>query len=134
MNICTYVTAISRQPKQYAIAIEYGTKTYEILNKGSVAVLQVLNQKHTPLVNILGKKSGLMMDKHEYLQKQGWLTKWKNHRVLKDANAYLLLDPIDQYNTGSDHELFLFQARNYSTKSEHELLTFQELIQQNVIL
>ena len=43
MNICTYVSAVSMQPKMYSIAIDYTSKTYKNLQKSSKVVLQLLS-------------------------------------------------------------------------------------------
>ena len=45
MNICTYVSAVSMQPKIYSVAIDYKTKTYQNLTNSQVAVLQLLTKE-----------------------------------------------------------------------------------------
>ena len=73
MNICTYVSVISKNPRLYAIAIDYHSKTFSnLLDKGR-AVLQVLSVLNINMVNYLGKKSGSAYDKQKYLE---GLSKW----------------------------------------------------------
>lgn len=134
MNICTYVTPISMQPKQYAVAVYYGTQTYKWLADSDACMLQFLSKEAAGLIRTLGKKSGVTYDKHHYLSQHNHLTHWQSHAVLKQANAYLLLDKISQTNTGGDHELFIFQVRKSKTSSEDNFLTFQDLINQGIIL
>jgi flavin reductase (DIM6/NTAB) family NADH-FMN oxidoreductase RutF len=83
MNICTYVTAISMKPKQFAIAVYYGTKTYENTRHSSYAILQILNTSTIGLVRKLGKKSGLTIDKHYFLSSKDLLTNWNGYQVLR---------------------------------------------------
>lgn len=56
MNICSYVTAVSRKPKLYVIAIEHGSMTLEYLRDSNECVLQLMRQPQMKLVRTLGKK------------------------------------------------------------------------------
>ena len=134
MNICTYVTAISMKPKQYLIAVYYGTKTHDVLTQNPTCVLQLLSKENTPLVRKLGKQSGRNIDKHTWLQKKEILTPWKGHQVLNNACAYLHLELINRYETGGDHELFCFQVNAAKTLSETNILMFQDLVDAKIIL
>lgn len=134
MNICTYVTAISMKPKQYAVALDCNTETFDRISHSNHAVLQILSQQHINLVRPLGKKSGHSIDKHNWLSQRDLLTSWKGHLVLKDVCALVSLKKTGQINTHGDHELVLFEATGYTTKSEEGVLMFQDLINQNIIL
>lgn len=70
MNICTYVTATSMMPKQYSVAIDYNTLTYQHLQHNDLVVLQLLSEANIGLVKSLGKKSGHNFDKQTYLEKK----------------------------------------------------------------
>ncbi len=133
MNICTYVTAISRTPKMYMVAIEQGSKTYEMLHRQDMAVLQILTKDQTKMIRPLGKRSGNDYDKETYLRKRDLLVDWKGYEVLKSAAAYVLLKKKEFIQTG-DHDLFIFNAKKYSTFSEDNVLMFQDLIDQKIIL
>jgi len=63
MNICTYTSAVSMQPKQIMVAIYNDTKTLEIVNKSPKFVLQLLAAEQYRMVDLLGKKSGKNIDK-----------------------------------------------------------------------
>ena len=125
MNICTYVTAISMEPKIYAIAIYKNTKTLENIYKTEQAVLQFLHPDQFKLVKNLGQRSGLNFNKQAYLKKNNLLESWNDYEVLKNTSARILLQKIEFKETG-DHILFTFKAEKY--KSYHpEVLTSETL-------
>jgi len=134
MNICTYVTAVSMKPKQYAIGVYYDTYTLERLEKGANAVLQLLSIDHLMLIKKLGKTSGRKLDKTKWLKDRGLLGKWKEFTVLKDACAFLELDYHSNYNTGGDHELFIYNIKSSSSKKDSGILHLQDLIDHQLIL
>jgi flavin reductase (DIM6/NTAB) family NADH-FMN oxidoreductase RutF len=109
MNICTYVTAISMEPKIYAIAIYNETKTLENMLRTDRAILQFLHPDQYKLVRNLGQRSGLSFNKYNYLSKNNLLESWNNYDVLKNASARILLEKIDFTQTG-DHVLFTFKT------------------------
>ena len=133
MNICTYVTAVSLHPKLYAIAIYENTQTLENIKKSDRSVLQILRKPHIDLITLLGKKSGMDIDKQAFLEKKNRLENWRGLPVLKDAAAYLLLEKQSSFTTG-DHELFTFSVKHYRTQHEKDVLMFQDLIDQKIIL
>lgn len=125
MNICTYVTAVSMEPKIYAIAIYNDTKTLQNMFQTDWAILQFLHPEHYKLVRNLGHRSGLHFDKYQYLKKNDLLESWNGIDVLKNTSARILLKKIDFKQTG-DHVLFTFTAEKY--KSYHpEVLTSEIL-------
>lgn len=132
MNICTYVTAISMQPKLYGVAVYQNTKTLHYLQASSIAVLQILHPDQISLVKPLGKKSGFDFDKELYLANKGWTDTWNEYKVLKGCAAYILLKKTSSVPSG-DHAFFIFEAIGYKTVFE-QVLQFQELITQKIIL
>lgn len=131
MNACTYVTAISLQPKLFAIAVYNNTQTLENLQTSDVALLQYLHQSQYNLVKVLGKRSGKEFNKHAYLLKKDLLSSWNGLDVLKDVAALVLLKKIDQKQTG-DHVLFTFEALKF--KSYHaDVLTTSILSEKKII-
>jgi flavin reductase (DIM6/NTAB) family NADH-FMN oxidoreductase RutF len=125
MNICTYVTAISMEPKIYAIAIYKNTKTLENMQNTEHAILQFLHPEQFKLVKNLGQRSGVNFNKHRYLSKNNLVEDWNGYDVLKNTAARILLQKIDFKETG-DHLLFTFKAEKY--KSYHpEVLTSEIL-------
>ena len=133
MNICTYVSAVSRKPKLYMIAIDPFSKTFENLGKSKVAILQILSKEQIQLVKILGKKSGFNFSKDAYLKKRNLINSWQDYSILRNCCAYLLLSKIDQRITG-DHFLFTFEVLKSKTLREGNVLMFQDLINHKVIL
>ena len=125
MNICTYVTAVSLKPKQFAIAVYEKTKSLENLRTNNTAVLQLLHTSHINLINILGKKIGTTYDKNQYLRKYNHLEKWDNIDVLKNTCALLFLKKRWLKITG-DHTLFLFDIVASQTFNS-DILTLQDL-------
>ena len=125
MNICTYVSAISMEPKIYAIAIYNETKTLENMFQTDRAILQFLHPDQYKLVRNLGQRSGQSFNKYQYLAKNNLLESWNGYDVLKNISASILLGKIDFKQTG-DHVLFTFKAEKY--KSYHpEVLTSEIL-------
>lgn len=132
MNICTYVTGISRSPKLYAIAIEENSKTLELLDRSTHSVLQILAPHQEKLIRPLGKKSGKSYDKQRYLEQKNQLKDWQGYSVLKEAAGYFLLEKQQVISTG-DHHLFIFKVERFKTNSE-QTLQFQTLIENRIIL
>ena len=133
LNICTYVMAISRKPKMYAISIEKGSKTLENIDKNKECVLQLLHHSQYHLIRPLGKKTGYNFDKKGYLEKKKLLTEWNGQCVLKKCCAYILIEIQNNMETG-DHFLFTGKAIKYKTLNESNILTFQDLIDRKIIL
>ncbi|MBT8194911.1 MAG: hypothetical protein HKO56_09100 [Bacteroidia bacterium] len=133
MNICTYVSCVSRKPKMYAISIEKHSKTSEYLKKSNYAVLQLMHTSQQNLVQLLGKKSGFHIDKEESLQNRNSLTLWNNYKVLNNVCALLELDK-SLSNPSGDHELFMFNVKRTKTLNDKNILMFQDLISNKIIL
>lgn len=112
MNICTYVSAVSMQPKQYMVAVYHHTQTFRNIAQNDMAVLQLLHASQYFLIKKLGQTSGLSFSKEDYLHKKSLLDSWKNYKVLKNVSARLLLHKTNQV-AGGDHDIFLFSVIAY---------------------
>lgn len=132
MNICTYVTGISRKPKLYAIAIEHDSRTLELLENSNQAVLQILAPNQESLIHPLGKKSGKKYNKQLYLERKQLLTQWHGYTVLREAAGYFLLKKQQEITTG-DHQLFIFEVERFKTNIE-QTLQFQTIVEKGLIL
>jgi flavin reductase (DIM6/NTAB) family NADH-FMN oxidoreductase RutF len=132
LNICTYVSAVSMQPKLYMIAIYNHTKTLQRMQQSNEAVLHLLEAKQHFLVRVLGKKSGSTFNKQKWLQNKFLLTEWNNLTVLKDAAAYVHLQKINTITTPGDHVLFLFKVLH--AKSCYRTILTTELLAQKKII
>ena len=131
MNICTYVSAVSMQPKLYSIAIYNNTKTLENIEQVEFAVLQLLHSSHASLVKKLGQTSGKNYDKQKYLEKKGILTTWNEFKILQNASAVVLLQKKEAIQTG-DHKLFVFETLQHKSFNK-DYLTLNYLREKKII-
>ena len=132
MNICTYVSAVSMQPKRMMVAVYHHTKTLENIGVQRTAVLQLLHADDYNLVNLLGKKSGNNLDKIARLEKRQLLREWESFPVLKNALAVMHLAVINQMEAG-DHCMFLCEVTAYKNLNEGEVMTTKILGEKNII-
>jgi flavin reductase (DIM6/NTAB) family NADH-FMN oxidoreductase RutF len=121
MNICTYVTAVSMNPKRYMVAVYHHTQSLQNIGKNKTAILQVLGKHHLTLVNTLGKKSGLHYDKETYLLKKKWLEVWNDKKILTNCAGVMELEKIWSKDAG-DHTMFLFDVKRFKTNHENVLM------------
>lgn len=133
MNICTYVTGVSMQPKRFVIAVYKNTKTLDNLSFNQTVVLQVLNETHAPLVKLLGKQSGKKIDKMQRLRKCDCLQTVDDFELLKGVNAYLRLAVVNSMDVG-DHILYTFDLLKSRSFNDVNILTNQYLMENGYIL
>jgi flavin reductase (DIM6/NTAB) family NADH-FMN oxidoreductase RutF len=132
MNICTYVTAVSLEPKLYLVAIYDNTLTLENVKGSKLVVLQLLHEQHFGLVKMLGQKSGKVVNKMSWLDKKGMLEEWQTFPVIKESCAYVLLKKSKHIAFKGDHELFLFEVIKHKSIAPN-CLTTGLLRQKNII-
>lgn len=124
MNICTYATAVSMQPKRFAVAIYKGTRTLLNVQQTQKMGLQLLGVQHLPLVRRLGKTSALKKDKMKSLLKQ---CKQENGLyILNDLPAVIYLQVISWTDAG-DHLLALCDVMAYKNYNDAPLLMLDDL-------
>lgn len=126
MNICTYVTAVSMQPKKFIVAIYNDTKTLELVKQSNCFVLQLLAESQYRMIPLLGQKSGKKIDKLARLEKRGLTNDWRGYKILKDALAVMELKIINSF-AGGDHQLFLCDLVAYKNLNEGEALSLDIL-------
>ena len=131
MNICTYVSALSMNPKIIGVALYENTKTLDNMLQSEIAILQLLHKDQLPLVRMLGKKSGMDWDKDAWLRKKQCMTLWHGHPVLSHCSAYMELTKKENFKTG-DHTLFLFEVKRYKSCNS-DVLTTQMLSEKKII-
>jgi flavin reductase (DIM6/NTAB) family NADH-FMN oxidoreductase RutF len=131
MNICTYVSAISMNPKLYVVGVYDETKTLQNLTQTNDAVLQLLGKSQYNLVRHFGNKTGLEFNKDAWLRKNGLLMNWKGLEVLKDVAAYLHIQKISAQQTG-DHLMYVFKVMNYQS-FHSDILTLDDLREKKLI-
>ncbi|MEY3348160.1 MAG: flavin reductase family protein [Bacteroidota bacterium] len=132
LNICTYVSGASMDPKRMSVAIYKGTKTLELAEKEKMIVLQMLSKDQINLVKHLGFKSGKHFEKISYLEKKGLITEWKDFKVLRNSLAYILLKQYDSIDAG-DHILFVYDVVGFINNRDAEGLTLNELRRKKII-
>ena len=132
MHICTYVSAVSMEPKRMMVAIYKGTKTLELVQKNPHFVLQLLSNNQSNLIKLLGQSSGLKIDKISRLMKRKLLSQWKEFSVLKDALAYMELKTINTLDAG-DHIIHLCDVISFSNNLEGEALTLNLIREKGII-
>jgi flavin reductase (DIM6/NTAB) family NADH-FMN oxidoreductase RutF len=121
------------QPKQYSIAIYKDTQTLTNVENTLHCVLQIMSSEQYKLVNVLGKKTGIKYNKHQYLAKKNALVHWNGFEVLQDAFAYILLRK-EACLYKADHDLYLFTVEQYKTNKALKPLYFNQLIEHKIIL
>ncbi|HRX11142.1 MAG TPA: flavin reductase [Draconibacterium sp.] len=122
MNIATYVSAVSMQPKKIAVAIFKGTKSFENMLKNEEVVLQLLHASQFNLIKKLGQTSGYELNKFNYLNKKELLETWLKKPVLKNVSSRLLLKKMSYQETG-DHWLYVFDVLKTKTFNQDYLDT-----------
>ena len=126
MHIITYASQISMQPKRFICGIYDGTQTLLNIEATGEFVLQLLADTQYRLVDLLGKKSGKVIDKISRLQKRDALMKWKGYYVLKNCLAVMQLQVISRFDSG-DHTGFLCEVLAYKNLNAGNALTLDTL-------
>ena len=121
MNISTYVSAVSMNPKRYMVAVYHSTQSLQNMRNSKTAILQLLGKQHLSLVNTLGKKSGHQYDKEAYLKKKRLLEVWNDKRVLTNCAAVMEVEKIWSKDAG-DHTMFLFDVTRFRTNHGNVLM------------
>jgi flavin reductase (DIM6/NTAB) family NADH-FMN oxidoreductase RutF len=132
MNIITYASAVSMQPKRMMVAIYHGTQTLINAEANAHFVLQLLAADQYNLVNQLGKQTGKSINKIQRLEKRKLLTDWNGFTILKDALAVMELQAINQME-GGDHRMFLCDVTAYKNLNDGEPLTTTILHEKGII-
>jgi flavin reductase (DIM6/NTAB) family NADH-FMN oxidoreductase RutF len=139
MNICTYVSAVSMNPKQYLVALDYDTLTHKRVKEKGEFVLQLLSDKQAAIVRNLGQKSGKSFDKNGFLlRKQKTrdenyaLQEWHNYRVLTHCVCTLKLQVVNDMEA-ADHEMFLCNVLAYKVWNTDTPLTIDVLRDQKIV-
>lgn len=130
MNICTFVTAISMQPKRFIIGVYKGTFTESLLKQHPRCILQLLSSKQYRLVELLGKKSGHSINKAEKLQDKTGL--FHHLLFLQDSCAIILCEAKHWYDTG-DHYAVLCDVITYRNLNTDPVLTTELLREKKII-
>lgn len=133
MNICTYVTAVSLEPKLILVAVYKDTQTLENVRVGERVLLQLLTEALAPVVRVCGQQSGKTIDKIKRLAKRYELKENNGLYYFTKAAGYteLLVDQLIE--TSGDH--YLLVGKVLTTKNSHDdkILTTTYLREQGYI-
>ena len=105
MNICTYVTSISMDPKLMLVAVYHGTKTHENISATKKVLLQLLSQEQAPLTRLCGHTSGKATDKMARLQKKTPVATVDGIPYMTQCAGYVILEVQQLLAVGGDHDL-----------------------------
>jgi len=123
MNICTYVTSVSMEPKLMLVALYHGTKTLENARASKAGVLQLLCEDLAPVVRVCGQMSGQDIDKLARLRKRYKINDDALLPYFKEAVGYMELAFTSFTETGGDHTLALASVVRAKNLSDEPILT-----------
>ncbi|GDX48791.1 MAG: flavin reductase [Bacteroidota bacterium] len=126
MHICTYVTAVSMEPKMMLTALYHGTKTIDLVSKQKQFVLQLLNQHQVSYVRLLGKQSGFKRDKIKWLRDRDLLIPFNGYFIFRECAAAMLIDVKDTITSG-DHTCFIGLVKQHQNINPDDILTTEQL-------
>ncbi|MBC7510893.1 MAG: flavin reductase [Ferruginibacter sp.] len=126
MHIITYASQISMQPKRFVCGIYNGTKTLENVTQHGEFILQLLSATQYRLIDLLGKKTGKLIDKISRLKKRNEIVEWNGYPILKNCLAVMQLKVISTFE-GGDHKGFLCDVIAYKNLNEGNVLTLDVL-------
>lgn len=134
MNIATYITPITMDPKRYLVAVYRNTQTHKnIFNTHEPFLLQALDYSQAYLVKTFGKKSGLKINKESYLKKKNILCQYYNSLMyLTESYFVLSLLPETYINLG-DHDLIVARVEKIVIKNDVSGLTTHDLQKLGII-
>ena len=126
MNIVTYATPVSVNPRLYMVSLYHGTMTRDAFQNNRYAVLQLLDQSQADLVPILGKRSGYEY-KHNLQQGrgqgQGQGQGYSKEEECRKAGHAWVQTPQPH---GSSH--FCFGSQSYLATEEKETFLGMKLL------
>lgn len=110
MNICTYVTAVSLDPKLMMVAVYKDTQTHKNIGVGQKVLLQLLTEDLAPVVRVCGNMTGKNIDKIKRLQKRYQLEKHQDLHYFTMAAGFMELEIEQLLETSGDHVLMVGQV------------------------
>jgi flavin reductase (DIM6/NTAB) family NADH-FMN oxidoreductase RutF len=119
MNICTYVTAVSLEPKLMMVAVYKNTQTLKNVAVGKIVLLQLLGEDLAPVVRVCGQLSGKDIDKISRLKKRYELKEEAGLYYFKEAAGFMELQIEQLIETSGDHDLLVgkvLKAKNLHDK------------------
>lgn len=134
MNICTYVTSISMEPKMMVVAVYHHTKTLANLKNEPRGLLQLLNESHADIVRTCGKQSGNSIAKIPRIAKKHLVQEHGGLSYLSDAAGFMELEFVEFLEVGGDHVLAVAQVINSKNLSDTERLLTTDYLKEHKII
>lgn len=122
-NICTYVTAVSMEPKLMQVAVYHNTQTHKNIKVGGFVLLQLLTQELAPVVRICGQQSGAKIDKINRLKKRYTLEEVNGLWHFTQAAGFMTLRVEQILVIAGDHDLVIGSIIDHKNLSDAPLLT-----------
>lgn len=119
MNICTYVTSVSMEPKLMMVAVYHGTQTYKNIKYSKRAILQLLSEELAPVTKVCGHLSGAKINKITRLQKRFEIDVVNDIPVFAKSAGYMELQLKKIISCGGDHDLAVYSV--ISSKNLHNV-------------
>jgi flavin reductase (DIM6/NTAB) family NADH-FMN oxidoreductase RutF len=123
MNICTYVTAVSLDPKLMLVAVYKNTQTLMNVAIGKTVLLQLLTEDLAPVVRVCGQKSGKDKDKIKRLSKRYQLENVEELSYFKEAAGFAVLVVEQLIETSGDHFLLVGRVIKAKNLTDTPILT-----------
>lgn len=123
MNICTYVSAVSMEPKLMMVAVYHGTKTHANVTVTKRAILQLLSEELAPATRLCGHMSGNKINKITRLKKRYDITEYNGIPYFSASAGYLELALDKLITIGGDHDLAIFSVTSHKNISDVPILT-----------
>ena len=133
MNICTYVTAVSLEPKLIMVAVYKNTQTLKNVSIGKTVLLQLLTEDLAPVVRVCGQMSGKNIDKISRLKKRYELLEENDLYYFKEAAGFMLLEVEQLLETSGDHDLLVGKVVKAKNLHDKPTLTTTYLKEQKYI-
>ncbi len=133
MNICTYVSAVSMEPKLMMVAVYHNTKTHDNCAVGSEVLLQLLSSDQAKQVRLLGQTTGRVKDKITLLKKRELLSQYKEWSYLTEAAGFVVGTIESLVAVGGDHDLAIVRVTTHKNLRDTPVLTTEILRAEGLI-
>ncbi len=133
VNICTYVTAVSLDPKLMAVAVYRGTATLDNCAVGRTVLLQLLTEELAPVIPIAGRQSGKDRPKIPRLTKRYPMREEQGLSYFTAAAGFLVLTIEQLVETTGDHVLIVGRVVRSKQLSAAPILTTSYLREKGYI-
>lgn len=127
MNICTYVSSVSMEPKLMMVAVYHGTKTHDNVRVTKKAILQLLTQELAPVTRVCGHLSGNNISKISRLKKRYEISSIGEIPYFIASAGYLELRLQKFIAIGGDHDLGIFAVVAHKNLQDVPPLTTEYL-------